>query len=158
MAVPANLLARLANLVEVEVGLMRTFVDVLVREEALLIAGDTDALLALTRDKSELYQQLQRQHDTRAQLLGRQGLANSDESIRALCASLPATLANWDAILELAHEARSRNDLNGKLIVERMQHNQAALSVLLNAADQPQLYDAAGVARPTGRGRHLGSA
>lgn len=158
MAVPANLLARLANLVEVEVGLMRTFVDVLVREEALLIAGDTDALLALTRDKSELYHQLQRQHDTRAQLLGRQGLVNSDESIRALCASLPATLANWDTILELAHEARSRNDINGKLIVERMQHNQAALSVLLNAADQPQLYDAAGVARPTGRGRHLGSA
>lgn len=158
MSLPANLLARLAHLIETEVGLMRAFVALLEREEALLIAGDTDGLLNLTREKTELYHQLQRQHDTRAQLLGRQGLANSNESVRTLCASLPATLASWDTILDLAGEARSRNDINGKLIVERMQHNQAALSVLLNAADQPQLYDAAGVARPTGRGRHLGSA
>jgi len=153
-----SVLARLAQFIDTEATLMRRFVALLEREEALLIAGETDALLALTREKSELYQQLQRQHDARALLLGRERLENTDTSLRALCRAMPETLSRWDEILSLANEARSRNEINGKLITERMQHNQAALSVLLSAADQPQLYDAEGVARPTGRGRHLGSA
>ncbi|HRP74256.1 MAG TPA: flagellar protein FlgN [Rhodocyclaceae bacterium] len=153
-----SVLARLAQFIDTEATLMRRFVALLEREEALLIAGETDALLALTREKSELYQQLQRQNDARALLLGRERLENTDASLRALCRAMPETLSRWDEILSLANEARSRNEINGKLITERMQHNQAALSVLLSAADQPQLYDAEGVARPTGRGRHLGSA
>lgn len=153
-----SVLARLAQFIDTEATLMRRFVALLEREEALLIAGETDALLALTREKSELYQQLQRQNDARALLLGRERLENTDASLRALCRAMPETLSRWDEILSLANEARSRNEINGKLITERMQHNQAALSVLLSAADQPQLYDSEGVARPTGRGRHLGSA
>lgn len=153
-----SVLARLAQLIDTEATLMRRFVALLEREEALLVAGETDALLALTREKSESYHQLQRQHDTRTLLLGREGLENTAASLRALCRAMPETLSRWDEILSLASEARSRNEINGKLITERMQHNQAALSVLLSAADQPQLYDAEGAARPTGRGRHLGSA
>ncbi len=149
---------RLALLIEGEIALLHRFIGVLEREEALLIAGDTDTLLALTREKNEVYQLLQRQHDNRALLLGRAGRPNKDASIRELCAALPATLAGWGKVLELAADARARNELNGKLISERMQHNQAALTVLLTAAEKPQLYDAEGVARPTSRGRHLGSA
>ncbi len=154
----SNLLARVAHLIDTEVALMQRFIDLLSQEESLLIAGDTDALLILTREKTELYHQLQRQHDTRALLLGREGIANDDASMRRLCATLPDTMARWDKLLELAGVARAQNELNGKLIIERMQHNQAALSVLMSAGNQPQLYDAGGVARPTGRGRHLGSA
>lgn len=155
---PNKLFARLAQLIDTEAGLMRRFVDLLAREEKLLIGAETDALLSLTREKSDLYHLIQRQHDLRKQMLGREGLDNTTRNIRALCASLPETLARWEQTLELAQEARSRNELNGKLITEHMHHNQAALTVLLSAANQPQLYDAEGVARPTGRGRHLGSA
>jgi flagella synthesis protein FlgN len=151
-------LHRLAYLIDTEAALLRGFLALLEREEALLVEGDTDALLALTREKTERYHQLQHIHDDRALLLGRHRLPNSDETIRELCRTLPATLSRWDEILELARAARARNELNGKLITERMQHNQAALSVLLAAADQPQLYDAAGLSRPSGGGRHLGSA
>ena len=45
-----------------------------------------------------------------------------------------------------------------RTIAERMQHNQAALSILLSATQRPQLYDAAGMTRTSGIGRHLGSA
>lgn len=157
MATQADL-HKIAILIDGERALMRRFVDLLEHEEALLIAGETDALLALVREKSEIYQLLQRQHDGRALLLGRLRLDNSDASVRSLCAGMPDTLLRWDEVLKLAGEARERNGLNGKLIIERMHHNQAALSVLLSAADQPQLYGADGSTRPTGGGRILGSA
>ena len=149
---------RLVGLIDSEALLLRGFLALLEREEALLVAGETDALLTLTREKTERYHQLQRIHDDRALLLGRLRLPNTDATIREVCGAMPASAARWDEILELARQAQARNALNGKLITERMQHNQAALSVLLTAAEKPQLYDAAGMARPTGRGRHLGSA
>ena len=73
-------------------------------------------------------------------------------------ATLPRVLARWDEVLELARSARAPNEINGKLILERMAHNQAALSVLLAAADQAPLYDADGHTRTVGGGRILGSA
>lgn len=149
---------RLALLIEAEAIQLREFIALLEREESLLVAGDTDALLALTQDKNERYRRLQRLSDDRALLLGRLGRTPSDAAIREICANLPRVLARWDEVIELASKARDRNDLNGKLIVERMAHNQAALSVLLTAADQPPLYDAEGHSRPIGGGRMLGSA
>ncbi len=147
-----------AHLFEMEITQLRTFIALLGREEAMLVEGDTDALLALTNEKTELYHTLQRLHDARALLLGRLGQSNSDESIRRLCGEMPDALALWDEVLRLAAEARERNSLNGKLIIERMQHNQGALAILLAATDRPQLYDADGHARTTGGGRMLGSA
>ncbi|PLX67777.1 MAG: flagellar protein FlgN [Azoarcus sp.] len=149
---------RIALLIEAEAIQLREFVDHLQREEILLVSGDTEGLLALTTAKTERYRQLQRLHDDRALLLGRLGLPNKDASIRHVCAQLPRVLKRWDEVIELARQARTRNELNGKLINERMQHNQAALSVLLSAANHPQLYDADGQSRPTGGGRILGSA
>lgn len=135
---------RIALLIEAEAIQLREFIDLLAREEALLVSGDTDGLLALNTDKTERYRQLQRLHDDRAMLLGKFGMVNKDASIREVCAKLPRVLARWDEVLELAAQAQARNALNGKLITERMQHNQAALSVLLSAANHPQLYDAEG--------------
>tara|TARA_R110002049_G_scaffold102231_4_gene247596 strand:- start:2975 stop:3448 length:474 start_codon:yes stop_codon:yes gene_type:complete len=149
---------RLAQAVEAELTLLERFLDLLRREQELLIAGDTDALMALTTRKSELHRQLQRQHDALSMLLGQLGHTPSSEAVRTLCADLPDTLARWTRVLDIGAEVRALNEINGKLIVERMQNNQAALTVLLAAADQPSLYDADGTARPTGRGRHLGSA
>jgi flagella synthesis protein FlgN len=151
-------LQRLVALLDDEAIVLRGFVALLEREQALLIAGDADALLALSRDKTERYHRLQRLHSDRALLLGRMRRPDTDAAICELCEPLPAARARWDEIHELARDARTRNTLNGKLIAERMQHNQAALSVLLDAARQPQLYDAGGMARPTAGGRRLGSA
>jgi len=149
---------RLALLIEAESIQLKEFIAVLEREEALLVAGDTDALLNLTQQKTERYRQLQRLHADRMLLIGRLGFAQLNEAVQVICAGLPRVLARWNEVLDLARQARDRNALNGKLIVERMANNQAALSILLAASDQPQLYDAHGHSRPTGGGRILGSA
>lgn len=149
---------RLALLIEAEAIQLGEFLSLLEREEALLIAGDTDALLNLTQDKNERYRQLQRLSDDRALLLGRLGRSVTDTVIRELIGELPRVLARWDEVTALARKAAERNAINGKLILERMAHNQAALSVLLAAADQAPLYDAEGHTRAVGGGRMLGSA
>lgn len=156
--IPAAARTLFIQAIEAELDSLRRFRELLQREQELLIAGDTDALMGLVTRKSELHQQLQGQHDALAHLLGEHGIVPSPEAVRQLCEGLPGALASWDALLALGNEVRALNELNGSLIAERMQNNQAALSVLLAAADQPTLYDAGGTARPTGRGRHLGSA
>ncbi|MDR2260977.1 MAG: flagellar protein FlgN [Azoarcus sp.] len=151
-------LQRIAFLIEAEASQLKEFLALLEREEALLISGDTDRLPALIQEKTGRYRQLQHLHDDRAILLTRAGFANDSATLRKLCVRLPKTLARWDEVLALATQARERNTVNGKLIAERMRHNQGALSALLAAANHPQLYDAAGHSRPTGSGRMLGSA
>ena len=151
-------LQRIALLIEAEASQLRKFLDLLEYEETTLISGDTDELLTLTQDKNERYRQLQHLHDDRALLLSRCGIANEDGTIRELFARLPRVLARWDEVLMLATKARDRNTINGQLVAGHMQHNQAALSVLLAAANHPQLYDAGGHARPSGGGRMIGSA
>ncbi|MDR3212590.1 MAG: flagellar protein FlgN [Azoarcus sp.] len=151
-------LQRLTFLVEAEASQIKDFLALLEREESLLVAGDSDGLFTLTVEKNERYRQLQRLHDDRSMLLARYGLARDKDAMRTICAKLPKLLTRWEEVLTLASKAHNRNAINGQLIAERMQHNQAALSVLLSAANHPQLYDAGGHSRPTGSGRRLGSA
>jgi len=151
-------LQRIALLLEAESSQLRKFLDLLEREEAVLISGDTDTLLSITREKNERYRQLQNLHDDRSILVARFGHGKGDAAMRNLCGRMPKALAQWDELLTLASRARERNHINGQLIARHMQHNQAALSVLLAATDQPQLYDAEGHSRPGGGGRMLGSA
>ena len=61
-------------------------------------------------------------------------------------------------VIELAKEARRLNDLNSKLVFDRMQHNQLALNVLLSAAKQSALYGPDGQTHVGPAGRTLGSA
>ncbi|MCL2590819.1 MAG: flagellar protein FlgN [Betaproteobacteria bacterium] len=151
-------LQRIALLLEAESSQLKKFLDLLEREETVLISGDMDGMLLVTKEKNDRYRQLQHLHDDRSMLVARFGHGNGDAAIRRLCAKLPKALARWDEILSLAGRAKEHNHVNGQLIAKHMQHNQAALSVLLTAADHPQLYDAGGYSRPSGGGRMLGSA
>ncbi|MDR1855174.1 MAG: flagellar protein FlgN [Azoarcus sp.] len=153
-----NEIQRIALLIEAEARQLKEFIDLLALEEALLVTGDTDGLNAITQEKTERHRQLQRLHDDRAMLLGRCGLRDTADAVRILYGNMPRVLARWEEVLKLAERARARNATNGQLIGERMNHAQAALSVLLAAANHPQLYDAGGHARPSGGGRILGSA
>jgi len=149
---------RLLSLLSDEAAQLRSFVALLEQEEKLLVSGQTDALMALANQKTEQYRKLQRLNDDRLRLLAQIGLPANDDAVRKLCGNEPNAAAPWDAVLDLAREAQTRNTRNGKLITELMQHNQAALPTLLSAADQPALYGADGQSRPVGGGRKLGSA
>jgi len=149
---------RLLSLLADEAAQLRSFVALLEQEEKLLVSGQTDALMTLATLKTEQYRKLQRFNDDRLRLLAQIGLPANDDSVRKLCGNEASAAAPWDAVLDLAREARTRNTRNGKLITELMQHNQAALTTLLSAADQPALYGSDGQSRPVGGGRKLGSA
>jgi flagella synthesis protein FlgN len=144
---------RLERVMADEVGLLKDFIALLDQEEHLLVEGHIDALLALAEQKTHAYRRLQFLHDERTRAIAR--LRQGD--LQTVLTGHPAAAARWDEILAHAAEARRRNTVNGQLIAERMKHNQAALSVLLAAADQPQLYGPDGQSRPTARGRPLGS-
>lgn len=151
-------LQQIALLLEAESSQLKEFLNLLEREEASLASGDTDGLLPITKEKNDRYRQLQHLHDDRTTFVSRFGHGKGDTAIRRLCAKMPRTLARWDEILTLATRAKEHNRINGQLIAKHMQQNQAALSVLLSAANHPQLYDAAGQSRPSGGRRMLGSA
>jgi hypothetical protein len=97
---------RLALLIEAEAIQLGEFVELLAREEALLVAGEVEALVALCHDKNERYRRLQRLSDDRSLLLGRSGQPVSDAVIRAWLDGLPRVLARWDEVIALARAAR----------------------------------------------------
>ncbi|NML28280.1 flagella synthesis protein FlgN [Zoogloea dura] len=157
MAADPGLSNRLARLIHDERTGMRTFLELLKREEALLIAGQIDALSTIAEEKTQLYRSLQRLSDERTMMFARVGAKVSNENIRIVLAQAPDALTAWEEIVTLAEEAKERNRVNGQLIVERLQNNQQALTTLLAAAEHPQIYGPDGQSRPTASSRHLGS-
>ncbi|MCB1901952.1 flagella synthesis protein FlgN [Cognatazoarcus halotolerans] len=150
---------RMARLVQDENVLLRDFVALLGQEQALLLDGDVDALMALAGQKTQLYRRLQFTADERTRLLAAARLKPDAEVMRRILEGNPAALAQWQDTLDLASEAHALNALNGRLITQRMQHNQQALAVLLAAAEQPAAtYGPDGQSRPHVSGRHFGSA
>lgn len=158
MAIDPGFAQRLARLIREERTGLQGFIALLRREEALLIATQIDALASLAEEKTALYRTLQRLSDERVVMFARLGAAVNDANIRVVLADLPDALGAWQEVVSLAAEARERNRVNGQLITERLQNNQQALSVLLAAAEHPQIYGPDGQSRPTSSGRLFGSA
>lgn len=158
MAIDPGFAQRLARLIQEERAGLQGFISLLQREEALLVATQIDALATLAAEKTALYRALQRLSDERVVMFTRLGAAVNDANIRFVLADLPDALAAWESVVSLAAEAKERNRINGQLITERLQNNQQALSVLLAAAEHPQIYGPDGQSRPTSSGRLFGSA
>lgn len=108
---------------------LRAFVDLLQREQALLAAGDVNALPPLIAEKTALAERLER---------------------------LPQEQTG--ELRELAAQARALNETNGKLIGLHLQHTQQALSVLLAAANQAATYGPDGQQQGGLGSRSLGKA
>lgn len=151
----------LSRLVADELSLLREFVALLVAEQRALIPGDLDRLLPLAEEKSRLATALGKLADARNQALAGAGLATGKAGMEAWLSSqerAAPSRGDWTALLALAAEAKLQNEINGKLISTRMQHNQRALAVLHAAADQAMLYGPDGQPHPIGGGRHFGAA
>lgn len=151
----------LARLVADELALLREFTSLLVAEQQALIPGDLDRLLPLAEEKSRLATALGQLADARNQALAEAGQAADKAGMEAWLSSQKRAApirGDWAALLALAAEARLQNEINGKLIATRMQHNQRAFAVLHAAADQAMLYGPDGQTHPIAGGRHFGAA
>jgi flagella synthesis protein FlgN len=127
-----------------EISRLGEFIDLLQREQALLIQGDTEALLLLSEKKTALANTLAALAQERAAEMAEMG----SDTISAA----------WQKLLELAAKARDLNATNGQLISLHMQNNQQALAVLMNAANRAMTYGPDGQQTAGVGGRILGSA
>ena len=125
-----------AAVLEQERERVREFLELLEQEQAALVAGDHDDLMAFTEQKAARILDLRRISDARSHLLASHGLRadkdgmsawierHGDEPIRRL----------WDEIRTLAAQVRAANEINGALVSARLKHNQASIAALQTAA------------------------
>lgn len=150
---PSPAAIRFGALLSENIGQLVHFVELLKREQELLVEGKAEELLSLAEDKTAAVRLLQSGENTRTLVLARDGVNTSTQGIQAFVRSESQALQNaWARYLDLARQADELNRLNGKLIRQQMQNNQQALAILLSASEIP-LYGADGqtTTKPPGR-------
>lgn len=156
-ALPFSLLGQILG---EESAALRKFIELLQREQTLLKAADVESLLPLIEEKDTLASRLGTLAQSRKAELKRQGLDGTRAGMETWLARAgkPADRQTWQALLQLANEARDLNVLNGKLIGMHMQHNQQAFTALMSASNRAMTYGPDGQ-QQTGLGsRILGTA
>jgi len=140
---------------------VREFLKLLEREQAALVAGDHDRLLAFTEQKAARLLELRRFADQRNRFLAAQGFAADKEGVNALleCHADERLRQSWGELIALAARVRDTNEVNGVLVNARLRHNQASLVALQSAARTTGVYGPDGGTRfAAGGGRQLASA
>ena len=126
-----------------------SLVELMKQEQALLVAADADGLAELTPRKNALLQELATlSHQRHAALLaaGCEGSEAGMEPWLAVSGNDDAR-SQWEALLELARQAKELNRVNGMLINKQLAHNQG----VLNALRTPTGGAAAGVYGASGQ-------
>jgi flagella synthesis protein FlgN len=144
-----------------EVSVLGEFVNILHREQQALVAANAEVLLPLTTEKNTAANRLAGLANQRSLALAACGLPANGIGMSQWLKKHPIKEATslWAEFLTLAQEARTINELNGKLIQDRMSHNQKALIALTAASENAAIYGPDGQTRFTpGSGRSLGSA
>ncbi len=146
---------------EKERDTFRTIHHTLESEQKALARGDVDRLMQISKFKIEQFLTLNQLADKRNRYLAENGLASHMEGMEQWLAVQPGhstARVIWRELLASAREARLLNEANGALIDVKMQHNQQALSVLQQAANQAALYDPSGRPAAHRSGRRLDQA
>lgn len=142
-----------------EHALLQRFVELLEEEQKALVEGVNDALPALADRKTLMSNELLACEQERARHQVRAGVGADKASIAAwLSQSAPDAAVEWTAFLELVARAKELNDLNGRLIGERMSNNQQAIHALMAAANRTATYGPKGQSLTGNVSRSLGSA
>ena len=141
----------------------RALCQLLESEQACLVESDIEGLLQLTSVKSERVDRLMELAQQRVDYLESVGLSGGGngmgEWLAAHAGVQRAELTQlWDELVRFAANARSLNEINGKLITTRLSHNQAALSALQLSARAQNIYGPDGQAAISAGHRELGSA
>jgi flagella synthesis protein FlgN len=124
-------------------------VELMKREQQLLIDADADGLAEITPQKAQLVQHLATLSVERHRALGAAGFAAAESGMEPwLAVSGDAEVrAGWDGLLELTREAKELNRVNGMLINKQMAHTQN----VLNAVRPPSASADAGVYGASGQ-------
>ena len=143
--------AQYMTALEQERARVQAFLQLLEREQAALVAGDHDDLLAFTEQKAAQVMELRRFSDARSRLLAAHGLRTDKDGMSAWIERHADAAARriWDEIKSLAAQVRAINEINGALVAARLKHNQGAIMALQSAARSTGVYGPDGSARLT---------
>ena len=140
---------------------VREFLHLLETEQAALVDGDHDRLLAFTAQKATHILELRRYADNRTRLLTSYGLRPDKDGMSAWIEQHAdqSTRRIWDEIKTLAAKVHATNAINGVLVEARLKNNQASIAALQTAARNTGVYGPDGGPRLTHpSGRELASA
>lgn len=152
---PAALAEFISNL-HTERDTMRSFASLLEKEQQALLNGETEQLLTLANTKTRTVTHLNELGTARKQFQAAHDPAENMESW--LQAHAAKELPVWSEIRKLAARAQQLNHTNGEMIGVKLRHNQQALNVLHNAANNAtSLYGRDGQPNLPGSGRKLGT-
>ncbi len=138
-----------ASCLQSERQALQSFVAVLEDEQRALLSGQTEMLIDLADSKTRLVEKLTRLAEQRQKFQPSPGTppSGSDDNARQLLTVLH----------QIAARAKQINHTNGELIQIKLRHNQQALTVLHNAAQNAALYGPDGQPSLLVSGRTLGS-
>ena len=118
------------------------------QEQTLLVAADADGLVELTPRKNTLLQELADLSSQRHAALVAAGCEGSEAGMEPWLAvgGNEDARAQWEALLELARQAKELNRVNGMLINKQLAHNQGVLNALRTpaGAQSTGVYGASG--------------
>lgn len=123
---------------------LRSFIDVLLGEQQVLLSGKFDQLALFADPKTKLVGELTLLAEQRLQLLRNCGVianrAGMEQLLNEHYAGDSRESDAWEQLLHLATVANQANVSNGLLIASRMTHTQQALQTLFSAARLPTAY------------------
>lgn len=135
---------------------LKAFIQLLEKEQQVLLNQDDEQLLTLAESKTQNAYKLSTFANDRRQFLNT-GSEPADTAAWLL-KHAPSSQAVWDEVRELAALAHHLNQTNGEVIQLKLRSNQQALSALLGAAQTTAgLYGQDGQRSIPISGRTLGS-
>lgn len=147
------------TLLEAEKQLLEKFVLLLKDEQAVLVNGGKENLTPLTQNKVTLADTLTQQGEKRSAFMSTAGIPLDRNGLNQWLGEQTEPLQTlWRSFIELAGEAKTLNDLNGRLVAERLSNNQQAIQTLMSVANRPATYGPDGQTSAIAHGRTLGSA
>jgi flagella synthesis protein FlgN len=136
---------------EQERSRVREFLQLLEHEQAALVSGEHDQLMAFTEQKAARILELRRYAENRSRLLATYGLRPDRDGMSAWIEEHAdeTTRRIWDEIKSLAAQVQATNEINGVLVEARLKSNQAAIAALQAAANSSAVYGPEGAPRLT---------
>lgn len=135
---------------------LRQFVEILDREQHILVAGDIDALAELAQRKTLALESAVRCTSRRELHLKARGLPGDRDGMSALLQDQPIAREMWHRVLDCAKRSYDMNRANGCLIEARIGRNRQALAVMRPEAGMAATYRNDGQMQHAMSGRALG--
>jgi flagella synthesis protein FlgN len=140
------------QLLAAEIAAMQRFVSLLGEEkEALGSGGNLDKLTRITETKGKLADELNAISQQRNECLRQQGVAEDKEALENWLRRQdnPKLFQCWQALQQLAREAKSLNERNGQCIALLARNNRQLLEALVGQQGHPAVYGPDG--QPAGK-------